>query len=105
VRFLVATKREALMRVQRGEPTVLLEHPQGGRLVMALRPRDVLSREENGIREFVLVRKVNAAGRIFYKPLYSANEPRPEVSLGPSFVKDGWQKVSVDPIGRWRPAR
>lgn len=105
IRYLVATKREALVRVQRGEPAVRPEHPEGGRLVMALRPRDVLCRENDGLRQFALVRKVNAAGRIFYKPLHSANEPKPEVSLGPSCVNDGWRKISVDPIGRWRPAR
>jgi CRISPR-associated endonuclease Csn1 len=105
VRFLVVTKREALLRVQRGQPAVLPEHPEGGRLVMALRPGDVLCRETNGRRQFALVRKVNAAGRIFYKALHAANEPKPEVSLGPSCVNDHWHKVAVDPIGRWRPAR
>ena len=104
-RYLVVTKREALVRAQRGGPAVLPEHPEGGRLVIALRPRDVLCRETGGLRQFALVRKVNAAGRIFYKPPHSANEPRPEVSLGPSCVNDGWRKVSVDPIGRWRLAR
>ncbi|WP_439579470.1 type II CRISPR RNA-guided endonuclease Cas9 [Elioraea sp.] len=105
VRYEVVTKRTALVRVRRGEPAVLPEHPEGGRLVMALRPRDVLSRETDGTRHFALVRKVNAAGRIFYKPLHSVNEPKPEVSLGPSCVHDGWCKVAVDPIGRWKPAR
>jgi CRISPR-associated endonuclease Csn1 len=105
VRFLVVTKREALLRVQRGQPVVLPEHPKGGRLVMALRPGDVLSRETNGRRQFALVRRVNAEGRIFYKALHAANEPKPEVSLGPSCVDDHWHKVAVDPIGRWRPAR
>lgn len=105
VRFLVATKREALVRVQRGQPAVMSAHPEGGRLVMALRPRDVLYREADGVRQFALVRKVNAAGRIFYKALHSVNEPKPEVSLGPSCINDGWRKVTVDPIGRWRPAR
>ena len=105
VRFLVATRREALLRVRNGKPAVLPEHPEGGRLVMALRPRDMLYRESEGTQQFALVRKFNAAGRIFYKAPHSANEPKPEVSLGPSCVKDGWIKVTVDAIGRWRPAR
>ncbi|WP_114375387.1 type II CRISPR RNA-guided endonuclease Cas9 [Elioraea thermophila] len=105
VRFLVATKREAYERVRRGEPAVLPVHPEGGRLVMALRPGDVLRREVDGAQAFVLVRKFNANGRIFYKVLHSSKEPRPEVSFGPSCVRDGWRKVAVDPIGRWRFAK
>lgn len=106
VRFLVATKREAYERVQRGEPAVLPVHPEGGRLVMALRPGDVLRREVNGREEFVLVRFAYGAGQIFFKPVWLAGVPKPQVSKTPAtWVREGWRKVAVDPIGRWRFAK
>lgn len=106
VRYLVVTKREALVRVQRGQPAVLPEHPEGGRLVMALRPGDVVRRETENGQEFALIRFAYGAGPIFFKPLSMAGTPKPQVSKKPAtWLREGWQKVSVDPIGRWRPAR
>jgi CRISPR-associated endonuclease Csn1 len=103
VRFLVATKREAYERVRRGEPAVRPVHPEGGRLVMALRPGDVLRREVDGREEFVVVRYAYGAGPIFFKPVWLAGVPKPQVSKTPAtWVREGWRKVSVDPIGRWR---
>ena len=106
IRFLPVTRREAFERQRRGKPAVLPRHPEGGTLLFALCSRDVLMRETPEGREFVLVRKFNAAGRIFYKPLTLVGEPKPEPSFGEKgLVRDGWRKVSVDPIGRVRPAR
>ncbi|GIX10334.1 type II CRISPR RNA-guided endonuclease Cas9 [Elioraea sp.] len=106
IRYLVVTKREALVRVQRGESAVRPEHPEGGRLVMALRPGDVLRRVTENGQEFALIRFVYGAGPIFFKPLSMAGAPKPQVSKVPAtWVREGWHKVSVDPIGRWRPAR
>jgi len=106
IRFLPVTRREAFARQRQGQPAVLPRHPKGGTLLFALCSRDVMMRETPAGREFVLVRKINAAGRIFHKPLTLAGEPKPEVSFGPDgLLRDGWRKVSVDPIGRVRPAR
>ncbi|MFQ3623610.1 MAG: type II CRISPR RNA-guided endonuclease Cas9, partial [Acetobacteraceae bacterium] len=106
VRFLVVTKREALLRVRRGEAAVRPEHPEGGRLVMALRPGDVLRRQVDGREEFALIRLAYGAGPIFFKPPFVAGTPRPQVSkTPPTWLREGWHKVAVDPIGRWRPAR
>jgi CRISPR-associated endonuclease Csn1 len=106
VRFIVATKREVAERTRRGEPAVLSVHPNGGRLSMGLRAGDVLSRERGERVERCLIRKFNAKGRIFYKPLIMSGEPKPAVSLASAAViTEGWRKVSVDAIGRVRPAR
>ena len=106
VRFLVATRREAWLRVRNGKPAVLPEHPEGGRLVMALRPGDVLRRETENGPEVAVVRFAYGNGQIFFKPPWMAASPRPQVSKMPAtWVREGWRKVTVDPIGRWRPGR
>ncbi|MBX5455063.1 MAG: type II CRISPR RNA-guided endonuclease Cas9 [Acidobacteriia bacterium] len=107
VRFSVLTKREAAERARRGEAVVRGTHSEGGTLVMALHPNDVLQRPlPNGREEFVLVRKFSSSGQVFFKPLTMAREPNPEVSRKPGpLLKEGWRKVSIDPIGRVTPAR
>jgi CRISPR-associated endonuclease Csn1 len=106
VRFIVATKRDVAQRTRRGEPAVLSVHPHGGQLSMALRPGDVLYRRVDGRDEFRLVRKFLGNGQVFFKPPFVSGELKPEVSKRPApLVEEGWRKVSVDPIGRVRPAR
>lgn len=101
VRFLIATRREALDRVRRGESAILPTHPDGGDLAMALRPGDVLHRAINGRSEYRLIRKFLASGSIFFKPLTLSVDPKPEVSKTPApLLQEGWSKVTVDPIGR-----
>jgi CRISPR-associated endonuclease Csn1 len=104
VRHRQVTKREALARVRHTPalPAVPPEHPDGGRLIAAVGPGDVLMRKVPTGRELLLVRKTNAEGRIFHKPLTLAGQPDSEPSLGPADIADddnGWRKVSVDPIG------
>ena len=106
VRFLVATKREALQRVRAGHPAVLPEHPDGGRLVMALRAGDVLCKGPAGAEEFIGIHKFSAKGQIFFRLLNKL--PRDQYAgsaMVATLARDGWTKVAVDPIGRWRPAR
>lgn len=106
IRFLIATKRESLSRIRRGEPAITPHHPEGGTLVMALRPGDVLRRSVNGFNEYRLIRKFLGSGQIFFKPLTMVLEPKPEVSKMPApLLQEGWHKVAIDPIGRIRPAR
>lgn len=106
ISYEIVTKRNAAARVRSGEAPVCRKHPALGRLILSLCPNDVLMRtDEHGRNHFVVVRKVNAKGRIFYKPHWMTGEPEKDVSLSPSDVAmDGWQKVAVDPIGRVRPA-
>ena len=75
-------------------------------LVWTLCPGDIIERiKADGEREYFVVRRVNQAGRIFYKPHNGADDPNPEVSFGvKDFSERGCRKVSVDPIGRVRPA-
>lgn len=105
VRYAISTKRESLARVLRGQPAIPPTHPDGGTLVMALRPGDAL-RRDNDNASLIVVRKLNAAGRIFYQQPTSATPPRPEVSLGPNaIVTEGWRKIAIDPIGRMAETR
>jgi CRISPR-associated endonuclease Csn1 len=101
VRFLVTTRREAMERARRGQPVVLPMHPEGGRLVMSLRPGDVLHRRLDGRDEYRLIRKFLGSSAIFYKPLTMAVVPKPETSNRPgTLLAEGWRKISIDPIGR-----
>ncbi|HEX7389421.1 MAG TPA: hypothetical protein VF286_04875, partial [Acidiphilium sp.] len=101
-----ATKRETLSRVRKGDPATLPSHPEGGELVMTLRPGDVLHRKIDGRDEYCLIRKFLGSGQIFFKPLTMALEPKPEVSKTPNpLLQEGWGKVIIDPIGRVSPAR
>jgi len=106
VRFLVVSKREAAERLHRGEPVACSRHPEGGRLAMALCPGDVVHRRVDDRDEFALIRLAYSNGQIFYKPLAMAGVPAKEVSKKPKiWIREGWRKVAVDPIGRVRPAR
>lgn len=104
--YVTRTRLEAY-RTQRatGSP-VLKKLEDGSELLFSLCKQDILERKsENGEIERLVVRKCNQAGRVFYKPVTSTIDPKPEVSFGPSsFADGGIRKVSVDPIGRVRPA-
>jgi CRISPR-associated endonuclease Csn1 len=108
VRFLVVTRREAAARVM-GKPSlpaVAPVHPLGGELVMALHPGDVVHRKVGDRNELLLIRFAYGAGPIFFKPLAMSGNPEKQVSkTPPTWVREGWRKVSVDPIGRIRPAK
>jgi CRISPR-associated endonuclease Csn1 len=108
VRFLVVTRREAAARVMRKPslPAVAPVHPLGGELVMALHPSDVVHRKVGDRNELLLIRFAYGAGPIFFKPLTMSGNPEKQVSkTPPTWVREGWRKVSVDPIGRIRPAK
>jgi CRISPR-associated endonuclease Csn1 len=100
------TRLEAIRRCRRGEPVVKPQLEDGSALVMSLSANDTFEvSKTNGIKERFVVRKVNEKGRVFYKPLSMATEPKPEVSFAPSrFLQDDIRKVKIDPIGRVRPA-
>lgn len=97
---------EATRRLKVGEPVVRRQADNGARFLFALSPGDILElTDQKGERGYVVVRYCNEKGRVFYKPVAMADEPKPEVSFGPlRFAQPGIRKVAVDPIGRVRPA-
>ncbi len=100
------TRLEAVERLAQGEAAVRRTWHNGGRFVLSLCPGDILEvTNPSGSKEYLVVRKFNEEGRVFYKPLHSATKPKPEISVGPNrFLEPDIRKVSVDPIGRVRPA-
>lgn len=106
----LVTSTETRLQAQRNLRDKAVPAPKkredGAVLVCTLCPGDVVERTKpDSGREYLVVRKVNQAGRIFYKPHNKADDPKPEVSLGAlDFAERGCRKVSVDPIGRVRRA-
>ncbi|MFQ5664663.1 MAG: type II CRISPR RNA-guided endonuclease Cas9 [Terriglobia bacterium] len=98
---------EATRRLKAGEPVVRRTSENGGRFVMSLAGNDILEiTKKDGTRHYMVVRYCNEKGRVFYKPVNMADDPKPEVSFGPErFLKPDLRKVMVDAIGRVRPAR
>jgi CRISPR-associated endonuclease Csn1 len=101
------TRFQAVQNSRRRNTPVVQKLDDGSRLLFSLCAGDILARKNSdGRSEYLVVRKVNQAGRVFYKPATQAETPKPEVSFGPQSFADGsLTKVSVDPIGRVRPAR
>lgn len=101
--FRVVTRREALSSLRAARVNGAGNHLAPS---MTLRPGDVLHRRVGDLDEYRLVRKFLGSGAIFYKALTQATVPKPEVSSRPGpMLQEGWKKVSVDPIGRVRPAK
>jgi hypothetical protein len=107
ISFATETRLQAVKNVREQNAPVRRRLDNGGELIFSLCPGDVLARKTpDGHVEYIVVRKFNQAGRVFYKPVTQAGTPKPEVSFGPASFADGTlTKVSVDPIGRVRPAR
>lgn len=107
VLYRTETRLGAMNNTRRHNTPVSRELGDGATLLFSLCPGDMLTRQRSdGSVEYLVVRKVNQAGRVFYKAASQADIPKPEVSFGPTSFADGaLKKVSVDPIGRVRPAR
>jgi CRISPR-associated endonuclease Csn1 len=104
--FATRTRLEAYNLQRATGSPVAKALDDGSKLILSLCKQDTLERTSaDGRKEYLVVRKCNQAGRVFYKPAISAIEPKPEVSFGPTAFSDGSiRKVAVDPIGRVRPA-
>ena len=75
-------------------------------LIFRIHPGDTLSREIDGQREFVVVKGFYRTGQVFLIPHFWGGPPPRSGSKKPGpLISEGWTKVTVDPIGRWRPAR
>lgn len=103
--FETVTLFEAARRLKAKEPVVRRTSENGGQFVMSLAPGDVLEfPAENGGRSLRIVTSVWASGQIVLEEHTEAagnvwSRPNPA-----SILRMGACKVSVDPIGRVRPA-
>ena len=102
--FEVVSLLEASRRLAKREPLVQRKHKNGGQFIMSLSPGDTLDfpgGDKAGVRivqgvwgngQVVTQDHIDSTGSSVWKP--NAN----------SIVKQGAKKLSVDPIGRVRPA-
>ncbi|MCI0402727.1 MAG: type II CRISPR RNA-guided endonuclease Cas9 [Acidobacteria bacterium] len=96
---------EATKRLKAGQAVVRRTSEKGGRFLMSLAPGDILEfPEEDGRKRYRVVTSVWAAGPIVLEEHTEAEgkvwkRPNPA-----SLLKMGARKVTVDPIGRVRPA-
>lgn len=97
---------EAARRLSAGQMVIRRQSDQGDRLVMSLGPGDML--EFPGIGDqppsYRVVTSVWAAGPIVLEDHTTADGTVWKRPSGASVLKAGARKVSVDPIGRVRPA-
>lgn len=100
------TRFQAMANLKRERTPVRRKLDDGSELLFSVCPGDVLARTNGTQTEYLKVRKFNQAGQIFYQPVEQAGTPKPELSFKPSRLAGGtFTKVSIDPIGRVRPAR
>lgn len=103
----VVSLLEASQRLQRQEPVVKRERSGGEQFIMSLSPGEVVQLREGKESGYWVMRGVSSEGR---PTLSKINDARPdnvrkdfEPRFG-GFIKRAPIKVSVDPIGRIRPA-
>ncbi|MBV9374229.1 MAG: hypothetical protein JO320_04080, partial [Alphaproteobacteria bacterium] len=78
------TRLQAIEHLRKFKTPVQRTLDDGSVLVFSLCAGEILARRlANGSVEHLVVRKVNQAGRVFYKPVVRADTPKPEVSFGP----------------------
>jgi CRISPR-associated endonuclease Csn1 len=97
---------DVLRWCQHGEPTVR-QSESGQPLLCALFVSDALRRKTATGDDFIRVVRFESDGRIVHKPIHIAGSDLSgggKTSLAVLW-RDGWRKITVDPIGRWRPAR
>lgn len=107
ITFDVVPLFKAARRLSRNEPVVSITSPTGGTLIMSLSPGDIIEfppSEGSRTSNYRVVTGVWANGQIVLQDHLDAKgnvcgRPNPN-----SVVKQGGRKVSVDPIGRVRPA-
>ena len=103
--FEVVSLLEASRRLRKGKPAVDRRHGDPEEFMMSLSINDALifsNSEEDGIW---IVKKVSSNGQVFLRRHTDAN--RVGKFWAPSartFAEKGAKKISVDPIGRIRPA-
>ena len=104
--FEIVSLFEASRRLARREPVVMRNRDHGETFVMSLSAGETLEVASGEKKGFWVVRKLSANGQIFVKRIGDAT-PVTEGLWGPSpgpLLASGSTKVSIDPIGRIRPA-
>ena len=104
VDYEVVSLLEASRRKSRREPVVRRERGDGAQFVMSLSLGDSLQFTKNGAVKFRVVTGVWSNGQVVtinHDDAAKATESRPGAK---GIIADGGTKVSVDPIGRIRPA-
>ena len=104
VDYEVVSLLEASRRLARREPVVRRERGDGARFLMSLSSGDSLELTRNGETRIRVVESVWAAGPVVmidHDDATGATRFRPNAG---SIVSSGAKKLSIDPIGRVRPA-
>ena len=104
VDYEVVSLMEASRRKARREPVVRREFGDGARFLMSLSPGDSLQLTTNGETRLKIVESVWSAGPVVmvdHDDALGATVFRPRAK---TIVSSGGRKLSVDPIGRIRPA-
>jgi len=105
VDYEVVSLFEASRRLTRHESVVRRKGRNGAKFVMSLSPGDALELSRNGRTETWIVREVRSKGQIY---LDSHDDAVGETRFGPRvrplIDRYGAKKISIDPVGRIRPA-
>ncbi|CAJ0879400.1 CRISPR-associated endonuclease Cas9 [freshwater sediment metagenome] len=104
VSSVVVSLFEAIGRLGRKEPVVNRNCENGGRFIMSLAQGDTLHFADSKMKGFWIVQSIWSGGQIV---LLRANDADGQSVVRPttgSIIRDGGRKVSVDPVGRVRPA-
>ena len=104
VEYEVVSLLEASQRLNRKKPVVQRKRSDDAQFVMSLSPGDSLVFSKNGETKIRIIESVWSAGPIVmvdHDDATGATKFRPNAK---SIVASGGTKVSVDPIGRVRPA-
>lgn len=106
VQYEIVSLLEAARRVSKRLPLVTKTSEAGGRLIMTLSKGDMLKLDYPGSVYWV-VREIKATGRVTLVPHFEARATKKGMSYeptAPGLLAFNPTKVSVDPIGRVRPA-
>jgi CRISPR-associated endonuclease Csn1 len=95
---------EASRRLARQEPVVRREHDDGAAFVMSLAPGDTVEFPEGGKKGYWIVQGAWTSGQTVLEPANDAAHAKTTRPAPSALLRDGARKVSVDPIGRIRPA-
>jgi CRISPR-associated endonuclease Csn1 len=105
--YRVGLKRDCLMRAKSGKPIAPENEDKNAKTLFILCRNDAIRKTyPNGDHEIRIVKDFYRNGQIFTEPHYYGAKPTRKGSMMPArLIKNGWEKVVVDPIGRVMPAR
>ena len=108
VGYEVVSLFEASRRAARGETVVCRDRGDGSRFLISLSLGDSLEFTSNGQKEIRVVKSLEAKGQVAlvdHADAIGASRYSPRVNtIGSKIASKEWKKISVDPIGRFRPA-